>query len=253
MNYKILFLLFVGAFLISCKKEPSISFSTHFFSQKELEICKDHSCSLINISYPVAMGKPEVSKRINTTIEQFIMQTLFLGDDEHLPSKNIIEAAENFIFSYRDHQTDIPLEIDTGGYEALIDLTTTYYKESIVSIQAESYLYTGGVNGSGFTNYLNFDIQTGALIDIKDLVTNFDLFQSFVEKRFRLEHKIPKQEPINFTGLRFKDNTFYIPNNVGVSSENLTIIYNIREIASYEEGAFVLKIPIKDVLPFLKV
>ena len=170
-----------------------------------------------------------------------------------LLQKNIVEASKDFIFAYRDHQADIPEEIDTGGYQALIDLTSIYEGQNIISVQAESYLYTGGVHGNGYTNYLNFDTQTGELIDIESLVTNFDSFQDFVEEKFRIENKIPEEESINATGFWFDDDQFYVSNNIGFSSENLIIVYNTYEIAPYSAGTFILKLPMDEVQPFLNI
>ena len=64
-----------------------VSFSSEFFSQEDLEICKDHPCSTVDISYPLAQGESEVAQKINSEIKQFITEILFLGDDEQTPSK----------------------------------------------------------------------------------------------------------------------------------------------------------------------
>lgn len=250
MNYRFFILLFCFAAL-SCKKEPALVFSLETFSQKDLELCKNEPCSKIDISYPKANGVEIIAKNINTEIESLLVGSLFLGDEEGTSTASISEAAAEFIMAYRDHQADTPTDIDMGGYEAQIDMHVIRQTEDFISIEWDSYFFTGGAHGNTYTTYLNFDTQTGEQIDIESLINNFDSFENFVEEAFRKEHKISKDVSINDTGFWFDNDTFYVSNNVGFTNEKIIIVYNTYEIAPYSTGAITLEIPLEEIEPFL--
>jgi len=250
MNYlfRLLFLLII---LLGCTSEPTLIFSSEEFTEAQLEICKTEVCSSIAINYPKASGDPFISEKINSAISNYIIQGLFLGDDSVPSAKTIEQAAKDFILAYRDHQPDIPTDLDFGGYEAEISVQESYENEQIVSLEGMLFLFTGGAHGYGGTSYLNFDLATGERIENANLFVNYPQFEAYAETKFKEAHGIPENDNINANGFWFENDTFYLSETIGFNENNLIIVYNSYEIASYAAGPIVLEIPLTEVVPFL--
>ena len=250
MNYTVR-LICISLLFSSCKKEPVLSFSSEIFTEETLEICQTESCSPVTIDYLKAAGDDIISDKINSEIKLHIIEALFLGEDSKPSAKDIPQAAEEFILAYRDHQPDIPTELDFGGYEAEITFNKTYQNEHLVSLEILKYIFTGGAHGYGGISFLNFDLETGETMKTSDLFIDFAEFESFAEIKFKEAHDIPMGDNINATGFWFDDDKFYIPKTVGFNKNKLVIIYNQYEISSYAEGPVLLEIPLEEATPFL--
>ncbi len=252
MNY-IVRLIFIGFIVTSCSNAPSISFSTEIFDEESLSICKQDPCSNVSLSYPVAAGDTAISEKINTLIERHIIEALFMGDEESSSSKSIEDAATNFILSYRDHQADIPSEIDTGTYVAEISMEVMSRKEQLISFKSEHYQFTGGAHGNNDVVFVNIDPASGTMVDVSEITRDFEGLQKLVEEKFRLKFKIPENESVNYPGFWFEDDQFYLSNNIGFTENDMIILYNPYEIAPYAEGPIQLSIPLKEVTSYLEI
>jgi len=237
--------------LSGCQETPALTFSSEEFTEADLDICKTEACSSVTIDFPKANGEAFISEKINSAINNYIIKALFLGDDDQPRATSITEAAKDFILAYRDHQPDIPTDIDHGGYEAEVSLYPSFQTEQLISLEASFYLFTGGAHGYGGTSFLNFDPETGEEIKFQDLVVNTTDFKDFVEGKFREAHNIPFNENINTTGFMFENDTFILPETIGFENKLVVFIYNAYEIASYADGPIILEIPLTEVQPFL--
>ncbi|MEZ4857493.1 MAG: DUF4163 domain-containing protein [Flavobacteriaceae bacterium] len=246
---KFLFLYSSLALLFfSCKNEAALNYSLESFSESDLDICQNEPCSKLDIEYVKVIGNTEITTIINTQIEAYIIQTLFLGEDKNPSAKTVKEAASQFILAYRDHKNQFEYEVP---YEAAIEVSKTFENKTLLCLQLYSYLYTGGAHGFGSTIFKNFDLETGDEISVKNLFTNFEEFLPFAENAFREAYNIPKNESINSTGFWFEEDTFSLPDTVGISKNSLLFIYNSYDIASYAEGPIALEIPLKKANPYL--
>jgi len=252
MNNKIILILLLSIFLNSCEKEKPITFSSESFTEESLDRCKNVSCPEVTINYVIVDGEKAVSEKINKTLTDSIIAILYMGDEEK-PSeaKTIAEAADHFIKMYRMHSAEFP-DLMTE-YFAEINVNDLYNSEEIISFEIKTYLYRGGAHGYGMTLFLNFDPLTGELISPQSLFKNKKEFSAFAESKFREANAIPKNENINSTGFYFEEDTFFTPENIGVTNDSIILIYNPYEIGSYAEGAIQLNISREEAAPFLMI
>lgn len=245
-------LLFFSTFFVlnSCNKKESLTFSTINFSENQLTTCKDLPCSKINISYLKIDGNNNVALTINNEIEKNIIASLFLGDEASPTAKNIEQASEQFVNAYRDHKNEFEFNLD---YEANINATIIYENDALLCVQYDSYLFTGGAHGYGATRFLNFNPKTGEIFNFNELVTNEKLFTKTVEEYFRKEYNLLGEQSINANGFWFDDDVFYLPETMGFNATHLLLQYNPYEIGSYAEGPIHLKIPLKEIQPYLNI
>ncbi|MDC8005337.1 DUF4163 domain-containing protein [Aureisphaera galaxeae] len=246
MLKKSLSLLFI-CLLISCKSEPTLTFTPESFTEKELKICEEEPCSSVVVDFPRVSGDADLSKTINAEIEQWIAAVLFLGEDDVPTAKTLKSTAEDFILAYRDHQADLPTAIDTGGYEAEINIGITYESSEIISMMMDHFTYTGGAHGYGGISYLNLNSTTGKEIKTKDLFSDTKAITKLVEEAFRKEYDIPNDKSINDPGFWFENDTFYLPETVGFTANHMLVTYNPYDIAPYSEGIIQLKVPLENI------
>lgn len=83
---------------------------------------------------------------------------------------------------------------------------------------------------------LLFDPKTGKQIANETLFKNWNLFKIFAEAKFRTKYKIPKDQPINSTGMQFENDGFQVAQNLFFTNEGILLHYNPYEIASYADG-----------------
>jgi len=250
MNY-VFRLLFVAFVFVGCSNEPSLTFSSEVFTEENLEICKTEFCSPVSINYVKATGDAAISEKINSEINTYIIDALFLGEDDEPSAKDIPQATTQFILAYRDHQPDLPTNLDFGGYEAEINAEITHQTETLVCVEFHSYLFTGGAHGYGGTTFIMFDIETGERMSIENLFEDVPRFEAFAEKAFKKAYDIPLSDNINASGFWFDDDQFYLPEAVGIRENNLVLIYNAYEISSYAAGPIALEIPLDEIESYL--
>lgn len=247
-----IYLLLLLAVAISCKKELPLTISNENFSEQQLPACATVNCPEISINYITIDGEGERSEKINNAITDFIVDALYLGDEEIDPeAKSISEAATQFIEMYRTHSAEFPdMQLE---YFADITVDETFRSANLLSLEMHQYLFTGGAHGYGATQFQNFDVQTGLELSAEEIFTNLNAFKDFAKGKFKTAYEIPEEDSINSTGFWFDDDTFYLPETIGFTETNLILIYNQYDIASYAAGPVELEIPLSDVEPYLAI
>ncbi|MDX1462379.1 MAG: DUF4163 domain-containing protein, partial [Marinirhabdus sp.] len=169
MNHKILRLLFILMLfnsLVGCKK--ALEFESKTISEDGLENCKAVACPNLDIDFITVQGDSEQAQKINSILENYIIQSLYIGESETgSDATSIEEAMAGFIKMYRVHSAEFPGL--SAEYFAEITVAPTYNSKDILSVSASSYLYTGGAHGLGTTRFFNFDPQTGKQLFYEDV------------------------------------------------------------------------------------
>jgi hypothetical protein len=237
---KFALLIFVSLTIFSCNQEVDLTFS-------EISFIKNEN-AIIDINIPNARGDNDVSRSINATIEDFIVNTINFSEDS-LINVSLNEIATKFDSIYIAFKDDF--EENSLVWEALIDGEVTYQSQKITCIAINSYLNTGGAHGNMNISFLNFDSQTGQLLNIDDYIKNRLDFIKLAKKYFNIELQ-ESSNKTNFDDYFFEEN-FHLPENIGFSDDGVILLYNIYEIAPYSEGITEFTIPFEEILPYLKI
>ena len=250
MNFKLQFFLLMLCIVISCEKDTPLEFVSHNNSESDIVICTTFSCPEVSVSYIQVIGDIDIANKINSSINNHIISSLYLGDGEKDPKAiTIIDAIENFIKMYRTHSAEFP---DMAAeYFADVSVSKTYFSKEIISLELREYLFTGGAHGYGSVEFMNLDPTTGEIISTEALFKNVNEFIPYAERKFREEHSIPQTSNINSTGFWFKNDTFSLPTTIGLTSENIILRYNQYEIDSYAAGPVELEISREEAQQFL--
>lgn len=253
MTQKILQSLLFLIILSSCQdekksKELPLRFEKESFIKKAGENCEteDYDCTIISLEVINAKGEPEVSEKINRTLQKHVIQ--LIASEENPEIENLEDLTHNFITDYQKAAKSFSEE---PAWEAYVNESVYKKSENLISIGITAEIFSGGAHGYKNQSFLNFNPKTGDELSWENIFT--EDFKTFVEEKFRKEYEIPAEENINSTRFWFKNDTFHLPENIGFSDTHVILTYNIYEIAPYADGDFYLEIPIAEARPFLKI
>ncbi|MFT5102441.1 MAG: hypothetical protein ACI86C_000080 [Candidatus Latescibacterota bacterium] len=246
-----LLLFLFGILLLSCAEKPLKVVSASFF-EENISRCKTVSCPEITVNYITVAGDKDSASLINTEIQDFIISSLYIGDEEQ-PStaSSILHAATGFVETYRLENAEFP---DMAAeYFIEVTVTESFNTADLLSLELRNYLYTGGAHGYGAVIFKNYDPQTGLEWRFQDLIKDEVAFYALAEHTFRKAHDIRSNEPINSTGFWFENEVFALPETIGFTEINLILHYNQYEIASYAAGPIEVEIPLKEIQALLEI
>lgn len=251
MYPKITAVVCLAMLCLGCGQENNLAFDSLSFTERDLDLCQDRQCPEVTINYVEAQGDDAVSEKINRKIQHFIFASLLMGEDSIPTAKSLQEAARGFVESYFNDKAQFPDM--AGAYFAEISVNQLYASDEILCFEMRQYLFTGGAHGYGTTSFLNINPQTGSELGFDDLFRNKSEFLFFAERKFRNQQNIPATQSINDTGFWFEDDSFSLPESVGVTQDSLIFVYNQYDIASYADGPIELRIARSDAQPYLRI
>ncbi len=106
---------------------------------------------------------------------------------------------------------------------------------------------------NGSTSYFNFDKKTGKQLSNDDLIKDKKAFLALAEKKFRELQQVPEGESINSTGYMFENDTFALPINIGFENNEMVLLYNPYEVASYADGIIEIRFAVSEVQDLLAI
>ena len=241
MKKKVSF-LFVSPLLFSCVSDSGFEMRIREFSG---EVCE--SCPVVRVTIPEAVKGGALGEAVNGAIREEIIE--LLDYDQERDARDIPGAIAAFQEGFQKMQEEFPEELT--GWEASVQAAKTYEDPRVLSIQMDTYIFTGGAHGYPATRFLNFDRRTGKELDAEDIIRDRDAFTRFAEDAFREQYSIGASAPINSTGFMFDNDEFTLPQNMGLTADGLVLHYNPYEAASYADGALILVFPLEDIRSFL--
>lgn len=237
---------------ISCKKETTkLEFTSEQMTAENLPDCKEDICPEIDIQLVKAQGDDQFAKTVNDAVGAVVAASLTISPDEEAKVNSLDEGVSNFINDFRDYKAEFAES--PAGYEIKVVSKVSYQDANLLSIALDTYTYWGGAHGYGSKSYLNFDVQTGEQLDNEALIKEEGDFKTFVEKKFREQQNIPADGSINDTGYMFENESFSLAESMGFEDDDMVLVYNPYEVASYAEGQITVRVHIEDVKQFLAV
>ncbi|SHI40438.1 DUF3298 and DUF4163 domain-containing protein [Pseudozobellia thermophila] len=234
--------LLLLVFLIGCQEERNLTFET-----LDLDETRCSECPEVVIHIPKAVGKSKVGQTVNTALQEEIIE--ILNYDDEVEASSIKEAVKSFSQGYWEIKKLYPEEASV--WEATIKGAVSYEDDELLTIELDSYLFTGGAHGYSSKRYLNFDKVKGKELENRELFRDRKEFEAFAEQKFRSQENIPLDGPINSTGFMFESDTFHLPENIGFTEAGIKLLYNPYEVASYADGPIEIILPFEDIAPFL--
>ncbi len=228
--------------LTACVSDAGLEMQTREYTG---QICD--SCPVVRVSVPEAVKDRGLGQAVNTAIREEILELLDYDDESD--ATDIPGAIAAFQQGFQKMQREFPEELT--GWEASVKGVKSFEDPKVLCIQLDTYIFTGGAHGYAATRYLNFDKRSRKELDTEALFSEPDAFANYAEAAFRKQYEIASDAPINSTGFMFEDNSFVLPQNIGLTAEGLVLHYNPYEAASYADGALILRFPLEEVSSYL--
>jgi hypothetical protein len=233
---KIALLLIFILFLVSCKEE--IKPLTFDISSVDRKFEAD-----IEVSYDVAKANSDIAKTLNKNTTSAILKSIPNSKN----NTSIEEALTAFDEDYKTFKKEFSDSEQT--WSLAVETELLYKTETIITMGLSVYADTGGAHGSDTIQLLNFNPETGNLYSNEDLFSDIEGFKK-IAKTYFLDHM--KNEGSDISEFFFgKD--FQLPENIGFNDEGIILLYNVYEIASYNQGYTEFVIPIEKVIKYLKI
>ncbi len=229
--------------IFSCKKEnTSLTFSEiNIFNEGE---------AIVEINMPSAQGKPQVSEKINTTLNNFVCGALHLdaSKEKHETIKASIKA---FNKSFANFNTLITSELksELPIWEAFVDGELIYSNENISCVAMNSSINTGAAHSSMVFQFFNFDNKTGNLLTTNELVNNVNAFKVLVKKLYEKEINASLNDAENL----IKNNAFKLPATLGFSDEGVIILYDNFDLRGFDKDIIEFTIPYEVAKDYLNI
>jgi hypothetical protein len=200
----------------------------------------------ITVTFDEATGNNDLSENINASITLAIIGTLSASGVK----SDLNAVLKDFNSEFVDFKKDFPDDFEPI-WELNIETEITYQSEEIITIAISTYEFKGGAHGNDKIEFLNLNGKTGAVLNQNDIIKNIDDFKTLAESHFvkSLENADKNLKIADF----FFGTPFQLPENIGFSDDGLVLLYNIYEIASYNQGYTEFVIPFEDVDSYLKV
>lgn len=240
------FFLWVAVAFQACTTNDTFTFEKQKIATETLLDCKKKECASIKINLVQVLDNTPACKTINSEIEKAASSVLTIEEDQSY--SNIDQAVKGFNRSYEDASNEFPEEIPP--YEATVDCELSFQGKTMISVIMDSYIFTGGAHGYGAVSFINLDTKTGKPIKNKDLFKDYSAFMEYAERVFRSKYEILQNESINSTGFFFDNDTFALPENIGITNTEVILYYNAYEISSYAEGPIEIKINKQDAASY---
>jgi hypothetical protein len=190
----------------------------------------DTLCSYIALHVPkVGTGDEAVDKAINSAIQKEVAHYW----DKQYPT------VEAYLKSIHRLKADEYLSLDR-------DCPVITVEDDVMTIEFFTFEYGGGAHPLGGTSHLNFDLKTGKVLRLADI-----LVANGKAKLDKIGRRIYKGEGY-VEGLEDDDNFFQpdgfkLLENFSITPGGLRFYYNPYEIASYAEGPQEVFIPYEEM------
>ena len=207
-------------------------------------------CIDVNISYPVivkGVDNPFLDS-LNSSIKASILEYAFVSEKQ-LDFESLINEIkaeyELVTQDFPDYNTPWQLEVNSD----------IIYQDSLfISLASTIYTYTGGAHANTMQVYRSYDLQTGKVLTLADLLEEefeIDLNEA-AEVEFRMAKMIPPGRDLDDEGYFFEGNRFRLNENFAIMNRSLLFYFNPYEIAPYALGATELELKLTDYVKLIK-
>jgi Protein of unknown function (DUF3298)/Deacetylase PdaC len=261
-SIKPLILLLCMLLCYSCKNEPKLNtdesttapivFNPNFekktITQKIGDCEKNEACLDISIQYPLLTGvKADVQDTINKYILNEVIESMQIGDSTGLST--IEQATQLWVDMYKeylsediDEQVKLSYDLEGSGY---------IYKHYAVT-ELPVYTFTGGAHPNHYTSLSNYNLNTGKLIEMEDIIADSTAFRAIVAKAF-YDFIGSLNEDASDKDTYFWGKAFYLPSNFAIKEKGLYFLYNPYEIAAYALGSQEFTVPFSELGATIKL
>lgn len=200
-------------------------------------------CARARFKMPMLRGgDPKVTERINSDVEAVVREHIKSRLPEPMAMGTFSDLAEAFVEGYTLFAAEFPDNPAKWFFE--IDGDSSAVGEEYFTLRLRFDEYMGGAHPNSFTLLQTYRLSDGELVDVRDAVDEDDLRER-AEAAFRQKYELEAGQSLNDAGFMFEDGVFILPENMALTEDGILLIYNPYEVASYDLGYTVLRLPLE--------
>jgi Deacetylase PdaC/Protein of unknown function (DUF3298) len=224
-----------------------------------LNNCKigDKNCAFIKINYPQFLSTDTVlNNYLNQQAINEALRNLNLNDS--ILAINIPTGIKDFFAEFINESKEFTA---TQPWDLEIIITPYGRYNNIFCLQASNYSYLGGAHPNGFSQYLNYNLDSLKPVQASDFIDiNNTTFVKLGASQFVKENDMQGERNLKDAGFFWgigedttkKEGEFYFNKNMFIKKDSLGFYYNPYEIAAYVYGPTTVTLPIKNIQQFIK-
>lgn len=238
----------VGFFHSSCQKTSTQYTDTLVYDMQSLQRvyqnCNIDSpdCAHISYTYPLFTSPQPLADSLNA-----LVLTIF-GVNKNT---NLEQSQHTFMAEYEKFKKEF--KDSEQSWYSQTNVSVPFQTNNVVCLSVEMDDYTGGAHGMYSTIYSNYYKPKNEILTLQKLFTDSNLTKllSLAETDFRTASELPMNMDLDEAGYWFKDNKFHLNDNLMITNDGVTWLFNPYEVASYAQGTIELSVSKDELLPLL--
>ncbi len=182
---------------------------------------KHEICDKFELHYEMLhhSSSSKLTGKVNAIIETYVNEfkkTMVTPHGEELSSRQEYESARQ--------------------YEYILSIKIYALTSEVLALEIYDFSYTGGAHGNYSTTYDNYNLATGAKINIADFVAKNPTIAKEAERSYRREYKIAPDLPLSKSEISWFEDLFLPSSNCAITQKSLHCGYLPYERTPYSSG-----------------
>ena len=191
---------------------------------------------------------------VQVTLPEFtdsVMNTLILENILINGEANVNQYAQNFLEGYGNFIEENNVQ-NPIAWKKETAISIDLYTPEIISIQNQTYEFSGGAHGNSFRIWNIYDLESGRKLDLKTFIPENKMvdFVKRVEKKFRTDEGISDTTDLS-KNYFFEEGEFALSATFGLTKNGIMFHYNPYEIKPYAAGTTTLIIDYDKIQEYL--
>ena len=216
--------------------------------ERSEENCDD-DCFSVSLNYLHCKGNSEFAQNFNKEIEMQISNFLLSNEDtlqvEGISVEKALDSLSNDYYKLHGYFPELP------AFEFIVTDSIMWKNTKMLSLVSNRYASTGEAQPTQTKVFTNFTLDDGEVITNENLFTDEQKVTQIAERYFKKAKETATITPLNDKKFDFEDGVFFLPNKMGIATDALILYYDPFEIAPYVDVPFEVKVPIKEIMPYL--
>lgn len=196
----------------------------------QMEIKADKNVE-IDVCYPKFSGF-DCAEKVNVEVDGFV--------DDWFVGQTMKEFVDGSI-EYKKYRKEEGLE---GDYVYSRNVSWDAWGSGcVLSVYLHNYVYTGGAHGISSAKLMNFDLGSGEILELDDVIKSRELFMKMLKFAYIKQNDLPDNATKSETGLNYELNDLPFPDGFVMTDRGMMVYYGQYAIACGARGEIEIYIP----------
>ncbi|MFO7446545.1 MAG: DUF3298 domain-containing protein [Ignavibacteriaceae bacterium] len=197
--------------------------------------------------------KADIQDSINSRLSNAVLQGITFDESKTYTTTD--DLMDDFINTYITTVVSDSVNYTDyiPRYEYNCITKILYNSDYLLSLKKIDYSFLGGAHPNTFIEFLNFDLNSGKLLQLDDIFKHGynEILNKTGELKFREYFQLEADEPLDSAGFWF-ENGFQLNENFTLTKAGILFLFNAYEIGPYVLGAPEVYIPFSEIKELIK-